>query len=442
MAAPLGVSFAFDDATLTADPTWTRVDTGNWNVETWSIDRGRSDELSQTGTGTAKVTLHDDNGDWDPTNSGGTFYARLRPRTQAAIALWNPVDAEWNTLFRGYVTDVTVTPDVTERFTSVTIEMADAFSLFAKTLLRAGTAGGYNSVPGAAPPGAEGQVYYQAQNVDDRIKAVLTDAHWNFGTLGEIFSGNIAMQETVYAPDTQALAALQDAADAEFPGVGNFFVNRQGTATFHGRFARFNPANALYKIAQWKVGDVGAFAADSTTAVVSALSFNQSEDNVINSALATPQGVGGTSVAGLLRSDASSIGTFGFCTWSAENLLIAGTAGSFSGDAVSVCGTYAQYYVDNYKRPQIRIQELSMRTPPPAHPTSTRVWRTMSKVDISDLFYVTTSHVGGGGFAAAGYFVEGVHYVANAHATSYLNVTATFDLSPQANYGTATFGTA
>lgn len=443
MAAPQGVSIAFDDPTLEPDPTWTRIDTGRWKVTSWELDRGRSDELSQTGTGTARITLHDNTGDFDPTNSGGTFFGRLLPLKQAAIALWNPVDAEWNTQFRGYIEEVRVDVDVTERFTEVQIDLVDGFEVLSSALLRVGSAGGFNAVPGAVPHGAEGNVYYQADNVNDRITTVLADADWP-SELAEIFSGNIHMPETVYAPDTQALAALQDAADAEFPGVSNLYMNRQGAVTFHGRFARFNPDNALYHISQWKVGDVGAFAGDSNTAVASALGFRIGKESVINSALATPQNALGTAIAGLLREDASSIGTYGLRPWSAENLLIDSYVAPLSSAATTVCGTIAQYYVDNFAQPQIRISELKMTTPPPWHTTATRVWRTMSETDISDIFHVATTHFGtsAAGFGTVDFFVEGIHMQASALGTSYLSVEATYDLSPRANYGTATFGTA
>ena len=51
------------------------------NVRLITIDRGRENEMSRTGVGTASVEVIDQTGDFDPTNTGGAFYGREK---------WNP----------------------------------------------------------------------------------------------------------------------------------------------------------------------------------------------------------------------------------------------------------------------------------------------------------------------------------------------------------------
>src|SRR5437762_5622880 len=99
----LGVSVAFTDDAMEETPTWTRIDVGA--VTEWQIDRGKTDEFARTGTGTAKVTLIDQTGNYDPTNVSSPYWGNLAPGKQAAIALQNPVTLAWTTLFRGFVDD-------------------------------------------------------------------------------------------------------------------------------------------------------------------------------------------------------------------------------------------------------------------------------------------------------------------------------------------------
>src|SRR5215471_3863375 len=105
MAAPLGVSVAFGDNALTANPAWTRLDNpAGYNlVRSWTIDRGRSSELDKTQTGIAEVTfIPDKAGMLDPTKTSGPFSSggvtQVDPMRQAAIALQNPVTGSWYTL--------------------------------------------------------------------------------------------------------------------------------------------------------------------------------------------------------------------------------------------------------------------------------------------------------------------------------------------------------
>ena len=56
------------------------------------------------------------------------------------------------------------------------------------------------------------------------------------------------------------MTAIQDAVDAEFPGVGNVYGDRLGRLAIHGRYARFDPLGteamtAGWDFHDWKAGD-------------------------------------------------------------------------------------------------------------------------------------------------------------------------------------------
>ena len=47
------------------------------------------------------------------------------------------------------------------------------------------------------------------------------------------------------------LNVIHDAADAEWPGVANFYIDRYGVVCFHGRNARFDPAATAGTATHW-----------------------------------------------------------------------------------------------------------------------------------------------------------------------------------------------
>jgi hypothetical protein len=62
----------------------------------------------------------------------------------------------------------------------------------------------------------------------------------------------------------------------------------------------------------------------------------------------------------------------------------------------------------------------------------------LTQVDISDMFSVSTTHPGGGGFDED-YFVEGVTYDIEAMTGDYAHVVLTCDVSPRSLYDTDPF---
>ena len=74
-----------------------------------------------------------------------------------------------------------------------------------------------------------------------RVTDILTNAPLgNCGIPDEfyvVFSGNVSLHESSYSPGESAMTAIQDAVDAEFPGVGQVYCDSLGKLCVHGRFS-------------------------------------------------------------------------------------------------------------------------------------------------------------------------------------------------------------
>jgi len=452
-----GFCIAFDDPMLDTTPVWTRLDTGSL-VASYSIRRGRQDELAKTGTGTATVELNDRNGLFDPNNVSGPYFGKLDGK-QAALALWHPIDEAWVTLFRGFVDSWEYELDPSGLVSRVQVELVDALDYLAGVELVPGTAG-------QPPPStdSEGDVYYELQEVDDRIVNVLGNAAWP-SSLSTIFSGNVFVKETFYPPGTTALAALADAADAEFPGVANVFVDKLGNVTFHGRHARFDPDSVsdgtAWDFHRWRCGDGEITNVDATYAQLRRLGFSRPRKNIINAAMALPDrnpariidpgppevpepALTAAEIIGNIVSDATSRTAYGVHSWSAENLLTWGhkTSGT---DDLEETKLFADYYLENYKQPVTRITQLGFRSIRPDDFRGPATWDLLTGVDISDAILVFVNYPGGDGFENEEFFIEGITYdvqplLGENADPHYADVTLSLDVSPSAFYTIAPDG--
>ena len=398
-------------------------------VSSYSIDRGRSYELDKTGAGTATVTLIDVTGELDPTAGNYPF----EPMTPAAIALRNPVTSTDHTIFRGFVSRLDYDLYQNEDYATVTVDMVDgmdmlsAIEMIPNVNMAFGTFGDIIVGPGIG----EDVTFFEDDQVGHRINDVLDSAGWPVG-LREVFSGNVKVQEQVYSRRSQALTVIEDAADAEFPGVANFYFAKDGKATFHGRLARFHPQDANYHISTWKCGDMAAVAADSTRAIIFELGFDRDKDKVINSVLAVPKGATEAQVTGQWVNNAASIADFGVRSISFEDLL---TGEGYIGGTTALQEThkFAEYYVDNMAQPKTRVNKITFKRVGPADTWGAREWALMCGVDISDRIDLRTTHMGGGGFDEM-FYVEGLHYSAKPLSDQFVDVELTLDVSPASYY--------
>jgi hypothetical protein len=417
-------------------------------VTSWSCDRGRQFELDRTDGGRAEVRIADRDGILDPQNTGGPYYAKLEPLLQAVLCRWDPVALEWQQRFRGFVSEYDYTFDPSQQINFLTVSLVDIFEIL----------GAIEMVPGAFgdTPAAEsaGQVWFDTAGMQSRIEQVLGNAGIP-AAFFVVFTGNVDLYPTVYSVGESPMTVIQEAADAEFPGVANVYTDRFGRLAVHGRLAKFDPASiaagagdAAWDWHHWHAGDETAVAAaPSLTAQIRRFAFNRGLSKIINSTVATPiaKGTTGiplaeTDIAGQIVTDPSSIGQYGIRSWSAQNLLT--KTGLLDGsNSLVETQRYAQYYVDNYAIPQNRVTDIAFRSIRPGHLGSTINWRLLSQIDIADQLDITIASPGGGGFTDTEFFVEGIHETNLPLNGDYDDVTITLDLSPAALFSSNPFPT-
>jgi hypothetical protein len=278
--------------------------------------------------------------------------------------------------------------------------------------------------------------------MDVRIEQVLTEANIPVEFF-VVFTGNVDLISTTYSPGETPLTVIQDAADAEFPGVSNVYTDRLGRLVVHGRLAKFDPAtiaatvgDAVWDWHHWHAGDAAAVAAaPSVTAHIREFSFNLGRSKIINRAMATPFEIDDADVAGQIVNDTVSQAQYGIRSWSAQNLLT--NTGLLNGnDALEETQLFAQYYVDNYAIPQPRVTHIAFKSMRPGHLGSVINWRLLSQIDIADQIDITVSAPGGGGFvggfADLPFFVEGIHETSEPLNDTHDMDTVTLDVSPAA----------
>jgi hypothetical protein len=431
VAQPEGVSLALADGLLEPDPAWTRIDTvlPDVRVAKWSMTTGRQSELERTDTGRASFTVNDVKGYLDHSNPSSPWYSLLDGR-QAALALRNPVTDVWHTRFRGAIDDFVSDEDPSQVVTRVDVPLVDAFDYLEAVELVPGIAGF------SPPSGVEGNVFYEDAAVDDRILALLGDAAFPIGAfpggLTRIFSGNVLVAETVYPPGTTALSALRDAADAEFPGVANLFVNCDGIFTFHGRLARFAPEVPDYDIAVWYAGDGAACAADASYAQIRELGWSRPRARIVNLALAYAQTTRPADIPGQVVSDLGSVGLYGPRAWSADNLLTEhDNLMDLGADAATKL--FAEYMVANFAEPRSTVDKIVVKSLRPDDARGPATWALLCGVQISDIVHLKSTNPGGGGFDED-FYVEGMTYDVEPLDPDYDLVTLTLSVSPRAYY--------
>lgn len=388
-----------------------------------AITRGRRDELDRTNTGECVISLN---------YRGGS----IADYTGAAgeVVLEDP----WSgsaTVFSGIVDDIAYDLSPSQVITGLEVTLVDCLDYFAGIEMAPGLNG---EVPLPAEVN-DGNIFYEQELVgplggalEGRIGRLVLEA--DYSGPYEIFSGNVQVKDTVYSPRTTILSAIQDAADAEFPGVANVFVQQDGTFTFHGRLARFNPSDPQYAIDVYTAGDGAACVGDSDRARINRCRLGSSRQRIINAALATPEGILDADIEGQIVTDTASINTYGLRSWSAENLLTwyDELNDLTANDAVK---QFANYYVANYSAPQIRLEELTFVSRHPDWDNSAATWAVLLNADISDIVTLSVTNPGIA-IDELDYYIEGVRTEITPLGPDFPMVRKSLDLSPRAYWAT------
>jgi len=425
-------------------PTWTSLDTTDNLVVSYTIDRGRVFEMDQTDGGRATVEILDRDGVLDPTNPGGPHFGLIEPLLQCRLQSWNPVTATMQPRFRGWVSDWTYDFDPGQQVNRLRLELTDIFEVLGAIDMLPYPIFGDDPVTNDHPDSA-GQVYYNGVDVQDRITRLLADSGIPDG-FSVVFTGNVSIWASIYSVGETPLAAIQEAADAEWPGVSNVYPDRFGRIVFHGREAKFDPAGVLAGVDSsvwdwhhWQAGDGAAVAADlGAVAQLRSFGYTRGVSKIINSAIAYPVGATDAQIAAQIVTDSTSIARYGRRSWSAQNLLTRASLADGS-DAFVETQRFAQYYVDNFKQPRDRVDGVAFRSIQLGAPGANVTWQLLTEIDISDRVDLTVSSPGGGGFTAVPYYVEGIHETVRPLNPEMDSVTVELDLSPTAYFDSDPF---
>ncbi len=439
-------------------------------ISSIEIERGRSFELDRVDVGRATITAHDLDGTLDPTNPTSPFWnivedhTRLQPLKQARISMWNPITHAWHTRYRGFVEAWSYEYDPSQRFQTMTITLVDLFEIVQTVEMFPGFFGH------TCPPEHAGNVFFEdtatsppGHGMQVRVYAILKPGGYGTpATLGGcgipdaffvVFSGNVELHESTYSPATSAMDAIQEAVDAEFPGVGNIYCDRNGVLQVHGRFARFDPvgtaaATAGWDFNDWAAGDGAVVGTGPTThAHIRAFGISRDLGKVINQATASPiSALDGaayeTKVLAQTVENTTSKGHYGIRPWSVSNLAtkLGVTDGNI--DDWDETKLFGQYYVDNYHAPEDRVTSITFRSSALDAIGTAANWDFLCRCDLNDRVYVSIGAAGGGGYLDEPYFIEGIHEtIVPMGPDAFDNVTLTLDLSPAAYFVDSPFAT-
>lgn len=432
------VLIALDDPPLEPTPSWTRLDNTPNLVSGYDITTGRQDEFDTNGTGTATVFINDTAGLFDRFNTGSAFFGKDIVGAQVLLQIYNPVDTTWYSRFKGTVDEIgfeinPATANGESILSNVQLRCLDRFDYLAGAQVTPGI----NGDP--APDAAAGSVFYEDGEVNNRITQVLDE--FGFDPDDYVcFEGNVMVQETLYDPGDSALIVLRDAADAEAPAaLGNLYVDRHGRVVFHGRQSRIDPdtvaagAGAAWDFNTWYIGDGAAIAGDSNYAQIrEPFNYNISRSKMINRALITPRGIKRETIPTLVVEDAGLISVFGIHSFNYPDSINNGH--KTNGDtAAQDCQRSAEYLVNNYGDPRVRVEQVTVRAMEPDDPRAAKTWEVLCKSDISDRVVVKVGYAGGTGLEDS-FYLEGWTQSVRALNTEFDWVEWTGNISPQTNF--------
>ena len=275
-------------------------------VTSYQIDRGRQYELDRTDTGRATVQIADTDGVLDPSNPTGPYFGLIEPLVQGVICRYDPVAGTWHQRYRGFVETFDYTFDPSQQVNLLTVSLTDIFEFLSAIEMFPGSPGF-----GVAPPrGGADQVYYPPARMDGRIFDVLNDAIGHRGRDGRRrLRGRVQRQRqrerAGVQPGRVRMTAIEEAADAEFPGVSNVYADVYGRLVVHGRLGKFDIAGVLagrhLPSNEWDwhhlyAGDAAAIAtATNPTAQLRRFAMSRGLSKIINQAVATPHRTGARS---------------------------------------------------------------------------------------------------------------------------------------------------
>lgn len=353
----ISVDFANDPTSSTR--TW--IDVTPY-VRDFQITRGRPDALSRPGVGALNLTLQNDDGRFDPTNTAGPYSPNVLPmRRIRVLAQWNSITYN---LFHGHVDDWPLEFPELGKNSVVRVHAVDALAVVNLTDL--------------------GGKSYAAQVSDVRGSAVLVDC--GFGTA----EMNLQTGQSTMAASgtlTTGTSALSHLLDVQASENGLLFVDAGGTWQFHDRHYRLTDKSAASGTIGTQAGQIG----------YRNIRTQYGAEQIANIVKVTASG--GTAET---ATDASSTASY------YQRVLTWPVGGNYLVTSQAEALNAAEHVQGLYSQPALRIPEVVAA---PAGATAN--WPTVLAAEISDRLAIRHVRPDGGTITGDKY-VEGI-----AHAATF-----------------------
>ena len=274
------------------------------DVISYSINRGKSRQLDKYQSGTANIQLDNNLRSYDPLYSASPYFGQILPKreiriTSNSIVQYQGVIDDWDLQYQPEGNSIAI------------IKASDEMSQMANQSLDAVT----NS----------------AQFTGERIAAILGNAGMQWpNNRTALETGLQSLQADVISEGTNALSYLNTIADSE---PGDFYINREGIATFKDRYESAPATPLLF-------ADDGTGIPYQNLAVVygSELLYNEVSVSRLN---------GGTETAVNLKSQED----FGISSFSLSGLPL---------DNDTSAENLATYLVSGYAQPEYRFEAIDI----------------------------------------------------------------------------------
>lgn len=449
-------------------PTWTRIDNAEPSLFSgFDIRRGKQTEEDTTDASTAVIYANDRWGYFDPHNGSSPFAGYLGK--QVILQVRDPVTTDWVQLCRMWIdhVDFDIVADTVEGVSivsNVQLHCVDIIGLLGRLQMDVSSVSGarvFGNDPttSTTTKAGEGVVFYEdsspgdGSGFDDRIEQILTDCglgpNWYV-----VFTGNVDLLEGVYDVGESPLLPLQQAVDAEFPGLANACSDPMGRYCARGRAHRFRPLatwtsiggtpairDAKWRWRTWKAGDGAAIALDDERAQIRPpLGWSYTEDKVRNVGFAYPKL---TQVDGVWQQfpdelkpaqvfAVPGVDPFDRRVWTAENLLV--KAGTTTGNTgAEEAKAFGEFWATVLATPRVRVDSVTLKSLNATDPRAAATWGLLLGGDISDVLNLQHGVAGGVG-VSEDFYIEGSTMSVRALNPEMDYVERTFNLSPTAYY--------
>lgn len=369
----LDFDFGYGSGPLAASPTW--VDKSTY-IRMTTITRGRSSVTQTFSAGTTTAQANNRDGEFDPGNTSATN--QLGIGTPVRIQATHGVTTY--DLFRGHVSRVPLSyPEGETGDATATVEIIENTGILRSTRLS--------------------EQSYSEESTDTRVDNILDDASWPAGAR-DLDTGVASAAGITFTGNAGEL--IDATAEAE---QGQFFIAKNGDATFHNRTAQssvssaatFNPASNL--------------GYDDPVEVVwdTDLIINKAE---VTGATGDPQ----------TASDATSIDDHGEAAYDSANESIVGAPAALN---------VAEWIVAKYKDVAPRLPS-GLRIYPQKDPAN--LWPEVLGRELRDVITVVFDPPGSGDTLSRDFAIEGIQH----EITAGLWVT-TYNIHPLAAFETADY---